>query len=182
MPITQQRASNEFLTNRERVAVVPDDNSETIDAISKQILRVLAEYCDWTLERALLELTFALDMIGPGKFRFLRQAIGEPVEALATTSLNADQRIKPRWDQDRGALRLGDQEIRKVRIRHNPSRVQRLMEAFEAAHWKASIKNPFTDLGQSDLHSFLNAVNDGLERIRFHSRAGAREITWSFVI
>ncbi|MEX2308413.1 MAG: hypothetical protein WD738_12505, partial [Pirellulales bacterium] len=172
--------------NKVRAAVKPHGpNVPDVEyaITARQILDVLVEYRQWTYERALIELAFGLDMVGPGRYRALRRQIGEPADVHATAMQNSSQSLaKPRWDRAEGQLWLGDDIIRMVRIRRTPSRVQRLIEAFERARWKKAIESPFADeLSQDGLHGFLNDVNDGLKQIRFHGRAGGRELTWSYV-
>jgi hypothetical protein len=183
IPQVRRRALDEFLTQDEVAAVVQDLGPDTVGAeyliSGKNILSVLAAHRDWSLERALLELTLALDMIGPGRYQFLRKAIGEPLETPTLRSSLAEQPTKPNWNRADGTLKLGKEVIRSVRICRTPSRIQRLFEAFEAAQWPTNLKNPFSELDQANLHRFLNDVNGGLKRIRFHGRAGGDEVTWS---
>jgi hypothetical protein len=180
IPVIRYRIVAEFVTDVERRAIVKD--LDVIDALNvvptKHILTVISEHRNWTLERALLEAGLEMGFLGFGDYRCLRRSIGEPTE-LETPLQPAGQPKTPTWNHEKGTLCLGTEVIREVRICRHPSRVQRLLEAFESAHWKSSIKSPFDDLTQGDLHRLINEVNRRLTRIRFHGRAGGGEITWS---
>ena len=184
IPQRRRSALDEFLTDDE-VDLVMEDQGANLPGVeyyisSKRIICVLADCRQWTHERALLELAFSLDMIGPGRFRTLRRAIGEPVDA-ATRELPKSVRSveRPRWERADGKLWFGDKAIRKLRICGTATRLERILDAFEKNSWKSSIAEPFGGrIRQGDLHRIVNQLNEGLKSISFHVRGGGREITW----
>jgi hypothetical protein len=184
-PTIRRKALDEFLTEKESRELIkgsgPKDLGVDSRISSKRILLVIAKRPGWTLERALLELTFSMDLIGHGRFRALLRAIGESIEAEPQVTASIDVTPpKPKWKPEDGKLYFHGRVIRKVRICRSPSNVHRLIEAFEMADWKTTIESPFgSGLAQNELHHLLHVVNRDLDCIRFHTRAGGREITWS---
>lgn len=180
----RRRALDDFLSEDEVELIVEDIDPNLPDSerhiFGKRILSVLADSRHWSRERAMLELAFGLDLIGPGRFRSLVQAIEESIEpAIPRLPKARDSVVKPRWDRTNGKLWFGDKEIRNVRICGTATRLERILLAFEKKLWNSSIAEPFNgQFNQSDLHATINQLNRGLKEISFHVRGGGREITW----
>ena len=180
----RRKALDQFLNEDEVKLVVKDIDPNLPDSerhiFGKRILGVLSDSRHWSRERAMLELAFRLDIISPGRFRGLLQAIGESIDpAIPRLPKAGDSVVKPRWDRANGKLWFGDKAIRSVRICGTATRLERILVAFEKNSWKSSIAEPFDgQFGQSDLHGIVNQLNKGLQRILFHVRGGGRELTW----
>src|SRR4051812_36901019 len=84
IPQRRRKALDEFLSDEELQLVVQrnDPNLPGLEHTisSKRIVDVLADQRNWSHARAVIELAYGLDMLGPGRFRRLRSAIGEPIE------------------------------------------------------------------------------------------------------
>ena len=126
----------------------------------------------------MLELALGLDIVGPGRYRSLLRDIGEPNEQEGAESSQQTTPTKPRWDRSQGTLWFGDLAARKLRICSTPSRIERVLNAFEQNNWQPSIEQPFGRNRQSDLHAIVNQLNRGLRLIRFRVRGGGSEVTW----
>jgi hypothetical protein len=126
-----------------------------------------------TPDRATLDLALALGHASDSDYHWLMREIGE--EPSTPGQLN-----RPSWIASEGKLSFGGSVVRRVRIMGEPTNIQIILDAFQAANWPDSIPNPLTD-GQQQLHQALRTLNHPLTGIRFHSKEGGRFITWSRV-
>lgn len=120
--------------------------------------------------RAIIELGKRLNFLDDLSYQWLLREIGE------THGPRDDSR--PEWNPNRGQLLFGGKVIRKVRLMEEPSRVQVILEAFEAAGWPERIDRP---TGVKNLSEELRTLNSGLKRIKFHAQAGSTAISWARV-
>ncbi len=118
--------------------------------------------------RAIIELGMRLDFLDDLAYDWLLREIGE-------THVPRDGK-RPVWNPNSGQLHFGGKVIRKVRLMKQPSSVQVVLEAFEAANWPESIACP---RGMKSLSEALRTLNSGLKRITFHAQAGGTSISWA---
>lgn len=126
---------------------------------------------DVSAESAVIDIAEGLDLMSSGSARYLRRALN-----LDHSSQESDS-VKPVWNPDRQELRLGNRLVRRVRVMKVPSKIQRILDAFQAKNWPNRIENPLR-LGQQELHQTLSSLNDGLKEIRFRASEGATSIFW----
>jgi hypothetical protein len=125
-----------------------------------------------TAVQGIVEVARGLDLITEMNAKWLSQEIGEqkPLNPISD---------RPQWHQEIGELRFGDRLIRRVRTMHEPTNIERILNAFEATGWPTEIENPlpYGQL-QQQLHQALRSLNKNLKKIRFHSRSGGHFIFW----
>jgi hypothetical protein len=125
--------------------------------------------------RAVVDLAHELGFLNAAAHRSLLGEIGEPT---------APRRLgpAPSWDRERGELRWGRTVIRRARIQRNPTNLQPILDAFEAAGWPNQIGNPLPYQNDPEqLHQTLRSLNSRLMRIQFHAHCGAAAISWTRV-
>ena len=126
-----------------------------------------------SLERAVIEVARELGFLDQPTANWLLREVGEELPRSPSASL-------PAWDRKSGILRLGKHTIRRIRVMKDPSNIQQILDAFQAAGWPARIPNPLS-LGQQQLHESLRSLHWGLKKLRFRSQEGGRAITWERV-
>lgn len=125
-------------------------------------------------ERAVIEVAGELGFLTESNARWLLREIGEESPA----SQEASER--PSWHPERSELRWGAQVIRRVRLMANPSNIQLILDAFQAAGWPSRIDDPLPNgPDQQRLHQAVLSLNEGLDVIRFHVQEGGQAVTWS---
>jgi hypothetical protein len=183
LPPLRERLLEEVLTKREARQVENANLAAHPATVARAILAVVASARKLSLKRALLEVAHRLGLVSSGRYEGLRQAIGEPVKRGAAGSSSSRKKSRPtvpRWDKDRGILWWGEQPIRRLRGCKEPSRLERIVNAFQENRWKRSIDSPFPEESRFlDIHEIVNDLNRGLGVIRFHVQAGVRQITWA---
>jgi hypothetical protein len=181
IPVLKQRVIEQCLSDAERREVLTGVNPRKMAYVvpGRHILNIIAKHRGWSFKRTLIEVALASDLLGVGKYQFLRREIGELIEFETTGIRTAPKCTMPKWDHEAGELTLGNKVLRRVRINNKPSRVQRLFAAFEQSNWKSFISNPFAQLSQTDLHHLLYEINRLSKGVQFHARGGGKEIGWS---
>jgi hypothetical protein len=123
-------------------------------------------------ERAIIEVARGLGFLRDRNAEWLLREIRE--EPAPPTDPSC-----PIWDPGKGELRLGGGVIRKVRVMAQPTNVQRILNAFQAAGWPSRIDDPLSGrLDQQRLHQAVISLNKGLAAIRFHVQEGGQAVTW----
>jgi hypothetical protein len=136
-----------------------------------KLTEAYSELRQTSLERAVVELAFAADVIEPSKRKQLILQLGENPAKLESL------RNLPSYDAATGKLTWGNQST-EFRVRTTRTAPQILLEAFERANWRDAIKSPLGDSART--HQVLSMMNRRLEGIHFHAQGGdAREISWS---
>lgn len=118
--------------------------------------------------KAIIELGKRLNFLDDLHYHWLLREIGETHDPRDGS--------RPNWNPNSGKLHFRGRLIRKVRLLKQPSCVQVVLEAFEAAGWPESINCP---TGVKKLSESLRTLNSGLKRIRFHAQAGGTAIRWA---
>lgn len=126
-----------------------------------------------SLERAVIEVARELGFLDQPTATWLLREVGEELPRSPSASL-------PAWDRKSGTLRLGKRIIRRVRVMKQPSNIQQILDAFQAAGWPTRVANPLS-LGQQQLHESLRSLHRGLKKLRFRSQEGGQAITWERV-
>lgn len=131
-----------------------------------------ADVRDCSLEEAVVDLAEATDLLSAPQAARLRRQLGKAPEPRSPRQI-------PRWDASSSKLFWGEEPIRELRKMRHPSRIQRVLEAFQAAGWPSAISRPRDAAPtNSDCHQLVKELNSGLKRIRFHAQAGGGEIRW----
>ena len=124
-----------------------------------------------SVEQAVIEVADGLDMMSEKKANWLRRELD--LEAPESTPPSD----RPIWREDTGELWFDGRVIRRIRVMREPSNIQLLLDAFEAAGWPARIDNILPE-GQEQLHQTLRSLRRSLEKIRFRSQEGGAAILW----
>jgi hypothetical protein len=123
-------------------------------------------------ERAVIEVARELGFLTEQTAQWLLREVGEEVPGQSSPD-------HPSWHSERGELRLGVDVIRSVRVMAEPSNIQRILDAFQAAGWPARIDDPLPNgPDQQRLHQVVLSLNEGLEAVRFHVQEGGQAVTW----
>ena len=117
--------------------------------------------------RAVVEVAREIGFLDEPTYRWLSRKIGD----------EPPQPGKPFWDISTGELRLGKKVIRRLRVMHNPSNIQQILDEFQLLLWPSRIDNPL-DSDPEKLHQTLRSLNQGLKKIRFHAQESANAVTW----
>ena len=124
-----------------------------------------------SVEQAVIDVARGLDVMSEQTARWLRRELGLESENAAAPS------DRPIWRAETGELRLGDLVIRRVRVLRQPSNIQQILDAFQAAGWPSRIPNNLP-YGQEQLHQALRSLNTSLQTIRFRAQQGGTAIIW----
>jgi len=112
-------------------------------------------------ERAVIEVARELGFLNEQTANWLLKAVGEEVPVPFSPD-------RPSWHAESGLLRLGPNVVRQVRVMAEPSNVQRILDAFQAAGWPARIEDPLPNApDQQRLHQAVFSLNEGLDGLRF---------------
>ncbi len=119
--------------------------------------------------RAIVEVARAIGTLDGTTHDWLFREIGE----RAGRRENITDR--PTWDRETGQLCFRGEIIRNVRVMAAPSNIQRILDDFQRAKWKRTMRSPLPR-EQQRLHQALRSLNKNLDKIRFHSAKGAQFI------
>lgn len=97
---------------------------------------------------------------------------------LAKHDLRQPESSVPEWNEETGVLQYAGMEVARFRLRKQPTRIQKILDAFQNSDWPTKIGNPDADCTQSELHDTLNWLNSRSGPLRFRSQKGGRTITW----
>ena len=123
------------------------------------------------VEQAVIDVAHGLGMMSKETVDFLRKELDlESADATPPSD-------RPIWREDTGELWFDGRVIRRIRVMREPSNIQLLLDAFEAAGWPARIDNILPE-GQEQLHQTLRSLRRSLEKIRFRSQEGGAAILW----
>lgn len=125
-----------------------------------------------SLERALLDIAKAMDMVGNPMARRLDTTFG-----LDRTDVEIAQDI-PNWNVDTGKLMFRGTVIRRCRIKKGGSIPQTVFDAFQAAGWAQQIDNPWPEV-TPQVYGSIYDLNKGLKKIQFGVRKSGESIIWS---
>jgi hypothetical protein len=120
--------------------------------------------------RAIIDISRKISLVDEPTAEWLLGEFGE-----RTPQKPAD---RPSWNVQTGQLSWHGKTIREIRVMRQPSALQRILDAFEAAGWLTEIPNPLSANAPDATHQALHELNRGLERITFHSKEGARTLYW----
>ena len=121
--------------------------------------------------RAVLEVAQRIGFLDQFTVESLTQELGERLKRSKSA-------ILPFWNNGDGTLRYGKHLARTVRVMAQPSNIQIILDAFQAANWTTTIPNPLAKKDQQRLHQALRSLNGGLRRLRFQSQQGGQVINW----
>ena len=120
--------------------------------------------------QAVVEVAHETDLITSAKFNsLLRKLPGH----IAVQQVQA----RPEWDASAGELWYGGQVVRRVRCMKLPTKIQQLLDVFQAAEWPRSVAAR-TSWDQQSAHQTVNSLNNGLLKIRFRVRDGGQTFAW----
>lgn len=122
--------------------------------------------------RAIIDAAVRLKHLDPEDRTWLLEAVGESPDQpqLAQTP-------RPHWDRGNGRLTFQKKLVRRrVRIT-SVSKIDRILDAFQAKDWPESIVSPLT-CGQQEAHDSVRSLNKGLRKIRFHVSDSGKSIYW----
>jgi hypothetical protein len=149
---------------------------ERSPTIGPDIIDIWAKLRGLTFHVALVDLARKCNFLLPDEDQRLLQALGQP----AVIGSRGEMR-KPRLDSQ-GRLWLGDQIIRTLRLSKRPTKVLKLIRAFQEAKWKRTIPNPFFENPDPQyVHKAVSLANGRLQVIRFSVQNGGGEVAWSFL-
>lgn len=170
VPLIKSRLIDEFLPKEKaRLDNVTKVTSQEDQVSITTILRTAAKQRQWSPERACLEFSLAVDLIGIGKYRTLRRAIGEPVETVP--------RDIPTWDASSGTLKFRGKELRSLNAAAKNCRL--ILSAFEEDDWQTRIDNPLPPSDKKrQLSEALRNLNGPLQQIHFESCDKGDGIIW----
>jgi hypothetical protein len=172
LPICWTRLEQEELTPTEvlRFKKMQSSGSVRVQEVTDQILSVVIRQRKVTLERAILDLSGSLELIGARRYANLRRAIGEPVLDGGTTSL-------PHWDSDSGQLHYKDKLVRTVK--GGAKNIRLVLDAFEEEGWPSRIDSPLPGgVSSSKLRETIQSINTGLTDINFKADGTSKGILW----
>jgi hypothetical protein len=90
-----------------------------------------------------------------------------------------EPRSRPRWDEDRRTLYLGDQVVKKYNRASAPNQLD-VIEAFQNAGWPAAVDDPFGNTRK--LNQTLRNLNKALApgTIRFRQDGTGERVIWEY--
>lgn len=122
--------------------------------------------------RAIIDAAVRLKHLDPEDRNWLLEAVGESLDQP-----QLPQSSRPHWDRGTGRLTFKNKIVRRrVRITR-VSKIDRILDAFQAKDWPESIISPLT-YGQQEAHDSVRSLNDGLKKIRFHVSDSGETIYW----
>ncbi|HUG70846.1 MAG TPA: hypothetical protein VMM76_24065 [Pirellulaceae bacterium] len=120
--------------------------------------------------QAIIEVAHETNVISLSKFNSLRRK-------MPGQFVDQQSHERPVWDVSTGGLSRGGKVIRRIRYMKKPTKVQQVLDIFQAAGWPRSIATP-TSWDQQSAHQTVNSLNTGLSELRFHVRDGGKKFTW----
>jgi hypothetical protein len=125
--------------------------------------------------RAILDLSYELEMLSDVRYRRLLAVIGELAH-------NVPAGDKPSWDRNRCVLKFRGQVVRRTRKPHIATRIVSILDAFEEEGWPDRIDSPLRGGVDSQLlRESVASLNERLKLIRFESDGSGQGITWCTV-
>ncbi|MBL9081825.1 MAG: hypothetical protein JNK76_08480 [Planctomycetales bacterium] len=122
--------------------------------------------------RAIIDAAVRLKHLDPEDRNWLLEAVGESPDQPPVS-----QSSRPNWDRGTRRLTYKGKLVRpRVRITR-VSKIDRILDAFQAMEWPESITSPLTG-GQQEAHESVRSLNDGLKKIRFHVSDSGETIYW----
>jgi hypothetical protein len=111
-----------------------------------------------------------VDLLSAGRYKSLRQAIGEPVDG--------GQPKVPHWDAASGELRYDGAVVREVGGRAKNIRL--LLESFQEQGWPPRIDSPFPARSSfRKLRYTVDSLKDNLKAITFRCDGTSKGVMWS---
>jgi hypothetical protein len=142
-------------------------------SISNDLIGIWATVFQVSRPRAVVEIAKRCNLLFPEEDGVLLAAIGGGSDKAQSLRLP-----HPRLEAD-GRLFVGEQVARKIRLRGQATKVERLIRAFEHAKWRRKIDNPFTDEPDPQyVHAAVKVANKNLLHIRFEVHGGGRSVVW----
>jgi hypothetical protein len=124
--------------------------------------------------QALIEMARKCNFLFPGEDERLLRHLGKNIPPGGRSG----RRGKPRLD-DEGKLWFRDQIIRRLSLRKVATKVEQLVQAFQASGWPRRIPNPFADnVDPQYIHKAVNLANSNLLVIRFEVLRQGTVVAW----
>jgi hypothetical protein len=144
------------------------ENAYPID-VANAILGAVVHVREVSAERALIDLSRHLDLLGVGRYESLRRAIGEPIDD--------HHRDIPVWEADAGVLHFAGKVVRQVSPR--ATNIRLILNAFQEDKWPIRIDSPLPRRTDSrKLREAVRSLKHGLTGLDFICDGKGEGVQW----
>ncbi|BBO35231.1 hypothetical protein [Lacipirellula parvula] len=128
-----------------------------------------------SLERAVLDLGVAADVVTLSRRRLLLNRLGELAAEQSITIA-----VLPNFDLATGILTFGKKECAEFKVREPHTNRYRVLEAFQLMDWARVVANPLDPAKvATGIHQVVGELNRKVPMIRFSTQSGGAQICWA---